>query len=231
MNGYVFSFCGEMLTALPSGALWWQTRQILTVSDLHLGKSERIARRGGTMLPPYETQDTLTRLEADIAKINPRTVICLGDSFDDLDAAHTLQREIFDWITRLQAGRDWIWIEGNHDAGPVDFGGTHRFQVNHAPLTFRHIAEPEVSGEISGHFHPKATLHARGRAITRPAFLFDETRVILPAFGTYTGGLRTTDKALDELMKPAAQAIMTGTTMCQIPMPRGQAKRSSTSAR
>ena len=224
MNGWDFNFCGEMLTALPSGALWWQARQILTVSDLHLGKSERIARRGGTMLPPYETQDALTRLETDIAEMNPRTVICLGDSFDDLDAAHALQRENYYWITRLQAGRDWVWIEGNHDAGPVDFGGTYRFQVTHAPLTFRHIAEPEASGEISGHFHPKATLRTRGRAITRPALLFDESRVILPAFGTYTGGLRTSDVALDGLMKPGAQAILTGTTMCQIPMPRGSQK-------
>ncbi|MBV1866332.1 MAG: ligase-associated DNA damage response endonuclease PdeM [Marinosulfonomonas sp.] len=231
MNGCEFNFCGEMLAALPTGALWWQSRQILTVSDLHLGKSERIARRGGTLLPPYETQETLSRLEADIAATNPRTVICLGDSFDDLAAAHAARSDVSDWIDRLQAGRNWVWIEGNHDPGPLGFGGTHRFQVNHTPLTFRHIAEPDSSGEISGHFHPKATLHTRGRAISRPAFLFDEARVILPAYGTYTGGLRTTDKALNALMKPDAQAILTGTTMCQIPMRRGQVKRSSTSAR
>ena len=54
-----FTFCGAHLLALPSGALLWPEQRLLTVSDLHLGKSERIARRSGQLLPPYEVIDTL----------------------------------------------------------------------------------------------------------------------------------------------------------------------------
>ncbi|MEP0048418.1 MAG: metallophosphoesterase, partial [Roseobacter sp.] len=125
MNCFDFSFQQAALRAMPSGALWWPDANILCVSDLHLGKSERVGRRAGLSLPPYETQDTLARLESDLEKTNARIVICLGDSFDDLSAANSLPDPDRLWIARLQAGRRWIWIEGNHDPGPVEFGGEH----------------------------------------------------------------------------------------------------------
>ena len=101
----------------------------------------------------------------------------------------------------MQAGRHWIWIEGNHDPGPVEMGGTHLAELLLPPLTFRHIACPGKCGEISGHYHPKTTLHARGRTVTRPAFLIDADRVVMPAYGTYTGGLASHDAALRALME------------------------------
>ncbi len=206
--------------ALGSGALWWPGQSLLCVSDLHLGKSERIARRSGTPLPPYDTRDTLTRLGGDLAQTNARVIVCLGDSFDDIAAADALPEEEKLWIARLQAGRRWVWIEGNHDPGPVEMGGTHLAELPVPPLTFRHIAKPGASGEISGHYHPKATIRARGRSITRSAFLADRDRVILPAYGTYTGGLRSHDQILSTLMRREAIAILTGHNMHAIPMPR-----------
>lgn len=220
MNGYDFSLSGAALTALGSGALWWPEQDLLVVSDLHLGKSERIARRGGASLPPYDTRDTLTRLAADLALSHARTVVCLGDSFDDLAAAEALPEEERQWILRLQASRRWVWIEGNHDPGPVEFGGAHLAELPLAPLTFRHIAQAGASGEVSGHYHPKATVQARGRAITRAAFLIDTDRVILPAYGTYTGGLRAQTPVLSDLMRAEAIAVLTGATPTAVPMPR-----------
>ncbi len=211
---------GARLSALGSGALWWPEEALLCVSDLHLGKSERMVRRGGAALPPYETRDTLERLEAAINACQPATVVCLGDSFDDLGAALALGQEDRLWINRLQAGRRWVWIEGNHDPGPVDLGGSHLAALHIGPLTFTHIAQAAAVGEVSGHYHPKAALHARGRTISRPAFLIDTARVIMPAFGTYTGGLRSETDVLNRLMQPGAQAIMTGKTPVALPMPR-----------
>lgn len=219
MNEHHFILAGTDLAARASGALWWPERQVLVVSDLHLGKSERIARLGGAMLPPYESQDTLARLDAEIAKTDPKTVICLGDSFDDSAAVTGLQDDIQTWLMRLMAGRRWIWIEGNHDPGPVDLGGTHLAELPLPPLTFRHIAEAGASGEVSGHYHPKATVKTRGRSISRPCFLYDSDRLILPAFGTYTGGLRSNSPVLATLMRPEARAVLTGSVACVVPMP------------
>lgn len=220
MNVIELTLAGARLHALGSGGLFWPDQNLLCISDLHLGKSERIARRGGSQLPPYETRDTLNRLASDLEQTGARTVVCLGDSFDDLAAARALPEDERLWITRLQAGRRWVWIEGNHDPGPIEFGGTHLAELPIGALTFRHIAKAGASGEVSGHYHPKATLQTRARAISRPAFLIDSDRLILPAYGTYTGGLRSHDAVLARLMRPDASAILTGAKPVQVPMPR-----------
>ena len=213
---HAFTLGHADLIALPSGALHWPDQELLCVSDLHFGKSERLARRGGALLPPYETRETLLRLETDLEATGARAVICLGDSFDDLAAAEGLDEHDRLWLIRLMAGRDWIWIEGNHDAGPTDLGGTHRAELTRAGVTFRHIGGG--SGiEISGHFHPKARLAGKAHR----AFLHDKTRLILPAYGTFTGGLWAEEAALQTLMAPEALAIVTVGSRClPIPMPR-----------
>ena len=219
-TGFEFGLAGARLVARAAGTLWWAEAGLLCVSDLHLGKSERIARRGGTLLPPYETVDTLARLDAEIAALDPGIVICLGDSFDDLRAADLPEAEAL-WLARLMAGRRWIWIAGNHDPGPVELGGAHLAEWAEGPLVFRHIAVPgAAAGEVSGHYHPKARISAQGQSLSRPCFLIDGVRMILPAFGTYTGGLVTTDPVLGALMGPDAVAVLTGRRAICLPMPR-----------
>jgi len=213
MNGYAFTFCQRALVALPSGALWDPEARVLCISDLHLGKSDRIARRSGNMLPPYEVRDTLDRLDAVIGQTDPATVISLGDSFDDLDAAASIEDAALMQIAQMQAGRDWIWIEGNHDPGPVAIGGTHMAEATIATLTYRHIAEAGESAAISGHYHPKCSL----RGGSRPAFLIDHDRIIMPAFGTYTGGLHSNAPVLRRLMSPDATAVLTGHKALPVP--------------
>jgi len=215
MNAYDLDLAGVRLCALPSGALHWPAEAALCVSDLHFGKAERLARRGGALLPPYETRTTLARLDADLEATRARRVICLGDSFDDLDAALALPEAERLWLIRLMAGRDWTWILGNHDPAPVDYGGSHRAELRIGSLAFRHVATADTP-EISGHYHPKAGVAGR----SRPCFLADAARLILPAYGTYTGGLACHDPVLTALMQPAALAILTGPRAIALPMPR-----------
>lgn len=220
MNNLPFTFCGARLHALPSGAVYWPDQSTLIFSDLHLGKAERTARRGGPILPPYEITETLDRLLQDIAATGSRTIICLGDSFDDLAAARATNATVSDRLAPVMAGRRWIWIEGNHDPGPVDIGGEHLAEITLAPLTFRHIAQDTAPGEISGHYHPKARVRLKGRTITRRCLLIDDTRLILPAYGTYTGGLYCHNAVLSDLMASNAQAILIGPRPMALPMPR-----------
>lgn len=202
-----FDLAGEKLVARASGALFWPAQGVLCVSDLHLGKSERMARRGGALLPPYEVAETLSKLEADIAAMRPKIVIFLGDSFDDLAAGAGLDAGARLRLTVCQAGRQWVWIEGNHDAGPVDIAGQHLAQLTLGPLTFRHIAAGEVGaecGEISGHYHPKARL--AGQSL--PAFWVGKDRLILPAYGAYTGGMMAADTPIRALLGGEALALI-----------------------
>lgn len=226
MNGHPFTLNGATLIALPTGALWWQARRLLCVSDLHLGKSDRAARRWGMLLPPYETADTLARLDADIAATRPEIVVCLGDSFDDRQAADALCEEHLSWFARLMAGRRWLWIEGNHDPGPLTLGGSYLTEFRDGPLAFRHIAQSVASGEVSGHYHPKA----RVAGVTRPCFLVDANRVILPAYGTFTGGLHATAAPLAGLMRKEARALLLGPRITTVPIPRAQDRSNPSTA-
>lgn len=222
-----FTLAGAALRALPSGALHWPEAGLLAVSDLHLGRAERTARRGGPLLPPYETADTLLRLEAEIEATDPTHVVCVGDSFDDAAAAGALAEAHLLRLARLIAGRDWVWIAGNHDPGQLVLAGSHRAELSIPPLVFRHIALPQTQGEVSGHYHPRVRLALGGARVARRCFLVDAARVILPAFGTYTGGLATEAEALDSLMQPGALAVLTGPRAQVLPMPRSRQKRTT----
>jgi len=220
MSGHDFDFCGARLSARGSGALWWAARGLLCVSDLHFGKAERIARQGGALLPPFDTAETLERLEAEVAATAPDTVVCLGDSFDDPAAGSGLTETHRLRLLRLMAGRRWVWIAGNHDPGPPDLAGTHLARLEEAGLTFRHVAQPGAAAEVSGHYHPAARLTRRGLRLRRPCFLIDARRIILPAFGAYTGGLDSDAPELAALMQPGALAVLTGARVLVVPMPR-----------
>lgn len=219
MNSVSFSLAGAQLQALGSGALWWPDQGILVVSDLHLGKSARPARRGGALLPPYETRETLARLGAEIAATGAGRVICLGDSFDHAADAGEICAEDRAALVAMMQGRHWHWIEGNHDAGASGLGAGLA-ELRLGPLTFRHIAQPGARAEVSGHYHPKARIGTRGRHVTRPCFVTDAARLILPAFGAYTGGLSCADPAIAGLMGDGARVILTGATPRALPMPR-----------
>lgn len=206
-------FCGAAVEALPEGALWIEAARALAVSDLHLGRAERIARREGRLTPPYEARETLARLDALVARLKPRTVICLGDSFDDDRAVAALGSVEREMLAVMAAGRRWLWIAGNHDPAPVGLGGESRAEAEVAGLVFRHEAVAGAVAEVSGHYHPKVRLRGPGR----PAFLTDAAKIIMPAFGAYTGGLDAADPAFDAILGLDALALITGRKIVACP--------------
>ena len=217
-GGCAFALAGARLVARPSGALWAPDLGVLAVADLHLGKAERMARRGGALLPPYADADTLARLSAEIAALDPGTVVSLGDGFDDGRAAGALAPEAAERLAALAEGRRWVWIAGNHDPAPHGHPGRCAPEWAAGPLLFRHVAEAGAPpGEVSGHFHPKATLALRGRRVRRRCFLADARRAILPAFGAYTGGLDALSAAFDALLGPEARALLLGRRVIAAP--------------
>lgn len=222
----------QTLHLLSSGAALWPAEGVLVVADLHLGKAERRARRWGTLLPPYDTTETLARLDAVIGATRPATVVCLGDSFDDSTAADGLDEDVRLWLARMMAGRQWVWVAGNHDPAPVTVGGTSLAEYRASGLAFRHIARADASpGEVSGHYHPKLRLPVAGAGRARPAFLADRRRLILPAFGAYTGGLSALDPALGSLLDPDALAVLTGRPMVRVPLAACHSAAASSSGR
>jgi uncharacterized protein len=180
---------GVELFAEPSGALWWPAAATLIVADLHLEKGTSYATRG-VLLPPYDTRATLAHLAEAIGP-RVRRVICLGDSFHDGNGPERLLPGDAAALGALVERHDWIWIAGNHDPIlPAMLGGrtiVGEFRLD--GLVLRHQAEADALGEVSGHYHPKSHIDVRGRRLSGTCFIHDERRVVLPAFGAYTGGL------------------------------------------
>ena len=201
--------CGQMFAADRSGALHWPSERTLIVADLHLEKGSSGAPHG-RLLPPYDTRATLLKLADAIARYRPQTVIALGDSLHDTGAADRIAATDLELLRTIQADLDWLWLTGNHDP-EIDaaWGGRSRGEIALQGLTFRH--EPHAgpaTHEIAAHLHQAARLVVQGRTVRRPCFVGDGHRLILPAFGAFTGGLNVLDPAFQPLFDSGGLAVL-----------------------
>ena len=185
-----FSFASETFFPTAEGALFWPAQQALLVADLHLEKASWFARLG-QFLPPYDSHATLSALAAEAERTGARRLYCLGDSFHDRFGCDRLPSSARELLTALTSKLDWVWIVGNHDPGFADHcGGRIEEEVEIGGIILRHEARrDEPRPEISGHFHPKLRLHLKGRQVSRRCFVTSASKIIMPAFGSLTGGL------------------------------------------
>lgn len=202
---------GEELLLDAAGAIYWPAEGTLVFADLHFEKGSSFARRG-QMLPPYDTRTTLKRIDAVMSRHEPKRVIALGDSFHDAQAADRLDAHERVQLAALGKRADWIWIAGNHDPKPPSWlGGTVAEEAAIGGLVFRHEPNPCAhAGEIAGHLHPCATVTRHGRSLTRKCFVSDGARMVMPAFGAYTGGLNVREVALRALFVDGFLAYLLG---------------------
>lgn len=203
-----FSFAGHEF-ALCTGtagaaALYWPDQQALLLADLHLEKASWFAGRGQP-LPPYDSRETLERIALALRQTGARRVFCLGDSFHDAQGPARLEPHAAGMLAALVRVADWVWITGNHDR-TVMAEGTVVEELALSGIHLRHEARAgEAGAELSGHFHPKLRLTVRGRRIARPCAVRSERRMILPAFGAFTGGMNAADPVILAALQPAAR--------------------------
>ena len=201
---------GATLLLDPAGVLVWPDRRLLCVADLHLEKGSHFAARGRGMPPPYDTRETLQRLAPLVRRHAPARLVLLGDSFHDIEGParlHPHDRALLREITDVV---ETIWVLGNHDPeAPRGLPGHATEEWREGPLVFRHIGGG-AGFEVSGHFHPRAGAATRAGVVRRPCFVADRRRVLLPAFGAYTGGLDVDDPAIAALFPEAARLFLLG---------------------
>jgi DNA ligase-associated metallophosphoesterase len=214
MSAAPIHLAGQRLMLCPSGVLAWPAERLLVVADLHLEKGSSFAARG-SLLPPYDTRETLERLALALRRWKPARLVLLGDSFHDRQGCARLPAGEAAALRRMLAGIEVVWLLGNHDPEPPEgLPGLAVAEWRLGKLLFRHIAEPgrlpPGVAELSGHFHPKASMPVRGGSVTRPCFLADSQRLLLPAFGAYTGGLDIRDPAVAALFPRGGRAFLLG---------------------
>lgn len=204
-----FSFAGETLVASPKGTLFWPAQRTLLVADLHLEKASWFARLG-QLLPPYDSHATLTALAEEVGATGAERLYCLGDSFHDRFGCERLGAESRAVLEEMTARLDWVWIVGNHDPGFADHcGGAIVEEAEVNGILLRHEARSdEPKPEISGHFHPKLRLNLNGRRISRRCFVASDRKLILPAFGAFTGGLDASHPEIVRAISGEAVALV-----------------------
>lgn len=192
-------FGGHRLVLDARGALWWPALRVLAVSDLHLEKATFLGLHG-SLIAPYDTLDTLDRLEALIAYYQPEEVVFLGDSFHDKNAWErlddTLKRRIVSLSPSIR------WIEGNHDIS-LRAEGLPAFEADYVREGLR-FAHDKVEGSlphIIGHYHPKITVSSINRRFSGRCFAYTERILLMPAFGSFTGGLDLHHAAFRQLLQ------------------------------
>jgi DNA ligase-associated metallophosphoesterase len=199
---------GCPLTLDHSGAVFFEAQKLLVVSDMHLEKGTSWGRRR-IFLPPYDTAVTLALLADVMSRYKPETLVFLGDSFHDIGGPHRLLKEDRRLLDTLTDRQDTRWITGNHDPELAEgLCGTSCEELAVGGMLFRHV--PRIARghafEVSGHLHPVASVSGRGRSVRRRCFATDHQRMILPAFGAYTGGLNIRDAAFKGLFDQATFA-------------------------
>lgn len=210
MTGAPIHLRGEKLLLDPSGAVIWPSRSIVIVADLHLEKGSAMAARG-QLVPPWDTQATLDRLHAVLRLYRPRDLVLLGDSFHDRAGARRMHDADRKRLRAMAQCVRFTWVLGNHDpALPETLPGAITQEASFGSLVLRHEARPNAMGELCGHLHPKATVTTRAGAITRPCFVSSAARLMLPAFGTYTGGLDIRHPAIAALFPRGSRVFLRG---------------------
>ena len=184
---------GETLTLLPERAAFWHSASTLLVADPHWGKAATF-RASGIPVPAGTTREAIERLNRLVVQSSATRVVFLGDL---LHAREGRSNEMFSALAgwrELNTSVDVLLVRGNHDkrAGdPPDHIGVRCVDAPFAAPPFLFAHHPATSPDgyvIAGHVHPGIRIYGSGRERARlPCFVVGQERMILPAFGDFTG--------------------------------------------
>jgi len=189
-QGVYHQILGQQLLLLPEKAFIWIETATLVIGDLHLGKITHF-RKAGIGVPSVAEEENLDRLATLLLNHTTKRVIFLGDLFHSHMNDQWLQFKSF---LRRFPELDFILVKGNHDIlDPSAYEADNLKIIEHklieGPFCFtHHPQENPVAYNIHGHIHPGVVLRGAGlQSLKLPCFHFGAQRLIVPAFGVFTG--------------------------------------------
>ena len=194
-----FKFKDHEFQISLDGILFWIEKKIAIISDLHLEKGSSYASTG-QLIPPYDSLETLNNLIKNLEKNKVSELIFLGDTFHDDQASERMSHETDLLFKRLIKTYKVIFIRGNHD-NKLSIDGVfccEKYVLD--GIHFIHEASKENINQVSGHFHPVASLRVNSKKITAKCLVHSKNLIILPSYGQYTGGLNITKSPLREFI-------------------------------
>lgn len=210
------TFGGESLVLLPDRALWWPGASTLVIADLHIGKDATF-RHFGIPVPAGGITRDLARLGALLRATGAERLVILGDL---LHARAGRVPEAVEAMTRWReehAALAVVLVRGNHDRAAGRVPGEWRMEEVEEPhadgaLTLLHHPETDWVGPgLAGHVHPVTSLQDfDGSIVSIPSFIQDTERLILPAFGSFTGGYKMRPEPGRQIFLTMAGRVLRG---------------------
>ena len=182
------------------GILFWFEKKIAIISDLHLEKGTGYAPTG-QFLPPYDSEETLTKLFNLTKQHDIKKIILLGDTFHDKNALSRMSKKVTSLFKNLLNKYEVIFVLGNHEDNMEFENITFFDEYVLDGIHFIHQASKKNIYQISGHYHPIATVRTGSKKITGKCFIQLKYNLILPSFGVYTGGLNIKNRIFKEIFK------------------------------
>ena len=199
MLSQLIKFANEEFYAYPNNALYWKRLNIIIIADLHLGKSITFAKQK-QFLPPYDTKETLAKLFECINEFQPSKLIIVGDLLHDMLSLQSFQDIDYQNFNKYTKKTEFIWVKGNHDFDIEIVGFSKVLDYKVDKIIFNHLPIKSTNFQICGHYHPKVKISHRGKSIYKSSFVHNDKLLILPSFGTLTGGLNIDQDPLKVLL-------------------------------
>ena len=209
MYSQLIKFANEDFYAYPNSALHWKRLNIIIIADLHLGKSFSFAKQK-QFLPPYDTKETLAKLFNCINEFKPLKLIIVGDLFHDMNSIQSFQDSDYENFNKYIKKTEIIWIKGNHDSDVKISGFSKVSDYKVDEIIFNHVPIKTNNFQICGHYHPKVKISHRGKSIYKSSFVHNDKLLILPSFGTLTGGMIIDQEPLKELLGKSIEIFPIG---------------------
>jgi len=194
------------IVLLSGRAAWIPVSRTLLVADLHLGKAATF-RRAGIPVPEGTSARDLARLAALVRDTGADRLLILGDLFHSRGGCTERVLSEFTATRRSFPRTRVVLVPGNHDRAvgrlPRDVGLDACEPTVHEP-PFHFVHEPDTPPPadrgpcftVAGHLHPTVSIRApSGDRLTERCFVAEEARLVMPAFGSFTGGERVTPRA------------------------------------
>lgn len=176
---------------MPQKAIFWQSKDFLIISDLHLGKAAHF-RKHGLAVPPAVGIANFKALDHLLKLTQPKEVIILGDLFH---SKHNAEWEMFVKWRCQNSDVKFHLVMGNHDILKSEQYAScnliiHQTTLFIDPFVFSHepLQTPHSAYNLSGHIHPSVNIYGKGRQkMNFKCFYFGDKYGLMPAFGKFTG--------------------------------------------
>ncbi|AFL86071.1 putative phosphoesterase, ICC [Belliella baltica DSM 15883] len=180
------------LMLLPQKAIYIHKYRALLIADPHFGKAAHF-RKAGIPISEHLHDDDLQKISQLIIQCEPNEIYFLGDLFhSDLNESWWGLEAFIDLFPKV----NFHLVKGNHDILPKACYTSGKWIIHEETLEIENLLlsheplleVPKSKINLCGHIHPGISLRGKGRQkVTLPCFFYCQQRILLPAFGRFTG--------------------------------------------